>query len=71
MMICHKSWFLIFKVTALEEKEAEGLKGMELNPHFLWNLGVSVNRHVTICQEQTTLYKFSQCNTKVRYKYAS
>ena len=54
-MICPKSWFLILKHTTLEKKEAEGPKGAELNPHFSQNFGTSVNGHVTICQEHTTV----------------
>ena len=44
--ICHKSWFLILKHTTFEEKEAEGLKGTELNPHFKKNFETSIDEHV-------------------------
>ena len=44
--ICPKSWFLILKHTTFEEKEAEGLKGTELNPHFQHNFEISINEHI-------------------------
>lgn len=34
-----KNCFLILKHTALKEKEAEGLEGLELNPHVPQNFG--------------------------------
>ena len=43
------SYFEIYYTS--EEKEAEGLKGAELIPHFPQNFGMSTNRHVT----ETTL----------------
>lgn len=50
-------FFLFLKHPTLEEKKAEGLEGSELNLHFPWNFVMSLNGHVTICQEQTTEYK--------------
>ena len=33
-----------------EKKEAKDLKGTQLNSYFPQNLGISINRHVTMCQ---------------------
>ena len=50
-MICPRSWFTL-KHTTLHEKEAKGLEGTELKSHFPQNFRMSVNEHMTICQEQ-------------------
>lgn len=50
-----------------EEKEAEGLKGAELIPHFPQNFGMSTNRHVT----EITLQKKAFTTHKACYKHAS
>lgn len=44
--ICPKSWFLILKHTTFEQKEAEGLNGTEVNPHFQHNFEISINEHI-------------------------
>ena len=52
----------------VRERGSEGLEGVELNPHFPQNFETSVNRHVTM---PTKVQRFSQCNTKLRYKHAT
>ena len=54
-MISTKSWSFILKHTILEEKEAKGLKGTDLNLNFPQNFGTYIKGQVTTCQEHTTV----------------
>lgn len=53
------------------DERGQGLPGPGVNPHFPENFGMSINRSVTICQEETTLQRLSQLNSKLSYKQAS
>lgn len=70
MMLCPKNWFLISKHTSLEEKEAGGFEGAELKQRFPWDR-MSIDGHVTTCQEHTAVERLLKRGTKLRYIYAS
>ena len=57
---------LILKYTTLEKKEAEGLEGTELNPHFPQNFGTSTNSHATV--SVVSVKNTQQCAFTTQYK---
>lgn len=59
-----------FGTAVLEEKEAKGLKGTDLNLNFPQNFGTSIKGHMTTYQN-TQQCDLSQHNTELSYEYAS
>jgi len=49
----------------LEEKEAEGLKGSALNPHFPQNFGTSINPDMDNAPRTKTVQRLSQCSLEL------
>lgn len=54
----------------MEEKEAGGFEGAELKQRFPWDR-MSIDGHVTTCQEHTAVERLLKRGTKLRYIYAS